>query len=304
MRLQKNFGNADRGVAALRGLVAAAGAREPLRFSVSLPPDRMDRAEESREPEISLHVDRSDSVSRRRSSCQATRLKTNARTAEQQSARTIVRLTLASRGATSAVEFVGCSSSLPHSLASRNRGRIGHESDMSSHTAGSSAISLRVLLPIAVGFFLVSTLLAWSGAVVALRCEHDTNGRVDVTVEYRVLGLVSAVTERLTDVVAADWFQQTGGRRRAGSAASGMQLRLTERDGRVWESTPAATYIIGTPPSQMADRIREFLAHPTDPPIAMRWTPWLMNALAVPFLLFSALFALAILNQLRGTRSR
>ena len=175
---------------------------------------------------------------------------------------------------------------------------------MSGQKAGSPAISWHVLLPMAAGFFLVSAVLAWSGAVVALRCEHSPNGRVDVTVEQRVLGVAPAATARLTDVVAVDWVQQTGGRRRAGSAATGAQLRLTQRDGRVWESTPAATYIIGTPPSQMADRIRAFLAHPADPPIAMRWIPWLMNALAVPFLLFSALFALAIVNGLRGRGAR
>ena len=170
---------------------------------------------------------------------------------------------------------------------------------MSQRTAV-APISWRVLLPMAAAFFLVSAVLAWSGAVVALRCEHGPDGRVDVTVEHRILGVVPAAPVRLTDVVAADWFQQTGGLRRAGSAASGAQLRLTQRDGRVWESTPAATYIVGTPPAQMADGIREFLAHPADPPIAMRWIPWVMNALAVPFLLFSALFALAIVNGLRG----
>ena len=175
---------------------------------------------------------------------------------------------------------------------------------MSTQKAGASPIAWHVLLPMAAGFFLVSALLAWSGAVVVVRCEHGPDGRVDVTVEHRILGVVPAATVRLTDVVAADWFQQTGGRRRAGSAAPGAQLRLTQRDGRVWESTTAATYLVGTPPARMADGIRAFLAHPADPPLTMRWVPWLMNALAVPFLLFSALFALAILNGFRNTRAR
>jgi hypothetical protein len=61
-------------------------------------------------------------------------------------------------------------------------------------------------------------------------------------------------------------------------------------------------HIVGTPPTEMAKRIQAFLEQPSDAPLEMRWIPWLMITLAVPFMLFSALFAMAIVNTLRRQR--
>ena len=139
--------------------------------------------------------------------------------------------------------------------------------------AETPTIAWRVLLPMSGGFFFITAILLWLGAVVAVRCERVGDGRVDVTVEHRLLGLVTARTEHLVDVVQATSFQQTDIRRRAGTAAVQPQIRLTLRDGREWESTPAAMHIVGTGPTDMATRIQGFIERPSDGPLEMRWIP-------------------------------
>lgn len=170
--------------------------------------------------------------------------------------------------------------------------------------------------------FLITSLLLWWGAVVAVRCDRVAarvveerletrdgvtvrvphvvqEGRVDVTAERRVLGLLAVRSERLPDVVEATSISRSGGLRRAGSARVGPQLHLTLRDGRTWESLPAAMQIAGTPPGEMAERIQEFLDRSSAPSLRLRWIPWLMSAFAVLFLLVSALFAMVWVNMLR-----
>jgi hypothetical protein len=166
--------------------------------------------------------------------------------------------------------------------------------------------------------FGITAILLWGGAVIAIRCERVAprvvedrtetrdgasvrvakvvdEGRVDAVAQRRLLGLVPVWTERLPDVVKAGSIRRSGGARRG----AGPQLTLTLRDGRVWESTPMARHIVGTPPAEMADRIQEFLDRSPAPSLSLRWIPWLMNGLAVPFLLVSALFVAVWVNTLR-----
>ena len=172
------------------------------------------------------------------------------------------------------------------------------------------------------GFFFITALLLWFDAVIAVRCDRVAErvveerqetrdgvtarvprvvqeGRVDVTAEHRVLGLLPVRTERLPDVVKATSIRRSGGVRRAGTPRVGPQLKLTLRDGREWESMPLAMHIVGTPPGEMAERIQEFLDRSSAPSLRLRWIPWVMSALAVPFLLACALFAMVWVNMLR-----
>ena len=183
-------------------------------------------------------------------------------------------------------------------------------------------IAWPILTVMSGGFCLMTAILLWFGAVVAVRCDRVAErvveervetrdgltvrvphvvqeGRVDVTVERRVFGLLAVRTERLPDVVQATSIRRSGGVRRAGSPRVGAQLRLTLRDGRQWESWPVAMQSAGTPPGEMAERIREFLDRSSAPSLRLRSIPWLMNVLAVPFLLVSALFAMVWVNMLR-----
>lgn len=171
-----------------------------------------------------------------------------------------------------------------------------------TEAAETPMIPWRVLLPMSGGFFFITAVLLWFGAVIAVRCDRTADGRVDVTAEQRVLGLVAVRSERLVDVVRALVVQKTGGVRRGNSGRAGPQLQLTLRDGREWESMPAANHIVGTSPIAMAKRIQDFLDQPSATSLEMKWIPWLMLTLAVPFILFSALFAMAIVNTLRRQR--
>jgi hypothetical protein len=165
------------------------------------------------------------------------------------------------------------------------------------------------------GFLFITFLLLWFGAVVSVRCDRVgervveerleprdgvmvrvphvvQEGRVDVIAERRVFGLLAVRTERLPDVVRAISVRRSGGVRRAGTARVGPQLQLKLRDGREWESFPAAMPVAGTPPGEMAERIQEFLDRSSAPSLRLRWIPWVIIALAVPFLLVCALFAM------------
>jgi hypothetical protein len=160
-------------------------------------------------------------------------------------------------------------------------------------------IAWPVLIVVSSGFFAITALLSWWGAVVAVRCDRVAVGRVDVVAERRLLGLLPVWTERLPDVVKAHSVRRSGGLRRAGSVRVGPQLQLTLRDGREWQSMPTAMHIVGTPPAEMAERIQEFIDRSSAPSLRLRWSPWLMNGLAVPFLVISALFVAVWVNMLR-----
>jgi len=182
-------------------------------------------------------------------------------------------------------------------------------------------IAWPVLVAMSGGFFSITALLLWLGAVVAVRCDRVAErvveerletrdgetvrvphvvqeGRVDATVERRIFGLLAVGTEWLPDVVEASSFSQSGGVRRGGGSGGGMRLQLTLRDGRVWVS-PQARYVAGTPPREMAERIQAFLDRSSMSPLRLRWIPWLLSALVVPFLLVSVLFGMVWVNMLR-----
>ena len=146
--------------------------------------------------------------------------------------------------------------------------------------------------------FITAVLLGF-GAVVAVECLRLPDGRVDVAVEHRVLALVAVHRRVLPDVVRALAVQKAGGPRRGLSGRPGVQLQLTLRDGTEWESMPAANQIVGTSPIDMAPAIQAFIEGGTATALRLRWIPWLMCALAIPFVLASALFAMVWVRMLR-----
>ncbi len=173
------------------------------------------------------------------------------------------------------------------------------------------------------GFGLITGILLWFGALIVVRCDRvdarqvvetlETRdgvtvpvqrvvqeGRVDVTVEQRLLGLVRIRTERLADVVRASVERKPGGPRRAGGGGgpADPQLRLDLRDGRTWYSQPVR-YAVGTPPWDMAGRIQEFVDRSSAPPLSFWWMQWVMATFSVPFLLVFLLFLVAGVNMAR-----
>jgi hypothetical protein len=143
------------------------------------------------------------------------------------------------------------------------------------------------------GFGLVTGILLWLGALIVVRCDR-IEGRVDVTVEQRLLGVFPVRTERLADVLRASVERRQGGVRGPGNP----QLRLVRRDGPVWYSQPAG-WVVGDPPSEMAPRIQEFVERSSAPSLRLWWMHWVMVALSVPFLLVFLLFLAAGVNKAR-----
>lgn len=156
-----------------------------------------------------------------------------------------------------------------------------------------------------VGFLGMACLLLWLGIGVVVRCDRVPAGadgapptatdarrdRVDVTVDYRVLGLLTVRRAVLVDVERADWSE--GDSRRA----RGSSLILRPRAGRAW-SSPSVRYVIGTAPKEAAARINAFIADPPTPSLGLWWASWLLNALAIPLLLVVLLFLVAAVRWL------
>ena len=69
------------------------------------------------------------------------------------------------------------------------------------------------------GFGFITGILLWFGALIVVRCDR-VEGRVDVSVEQRLLGLLPIRRERLADVVRAGVEQGRGGPPRAGATRS------------------------------------------------------------------------------------
>lgn len=129
-------------------------------------------------------------------------------------------------------------------------------------------------------------LLLWFGLAIVVRCDRAPEGRVDVTVERRFLGLLALSTETVPDVVKADvyivWTRSGGGgKQRHGSTVA---LELTPRHGPVCRRSRIGPSF-GTDPYDMVEQIERFLNEPSERSLTSWWMPWLVNVAAVPFVL-------------------
>ena len=179
-------------------------------------------------------------------------------------------------------------------------------------------ISWRIWAIMFGGFSLITGILLWFGGLIVVRCErvverrvvetHETRdgvsvrvpqvmyeGRVDVTVQQRLLGVLPVRTERLADVVRARVEQRPGGSSRG---RADPQLRLELRDGTVWTSQPVR-YAIGTPPWEMAAPIQEFIERSSAPSLRLWWLQWVLFGLSIPLLLACLLFLVVGVNKAR-----
>ena len=130
----------------------------------------------------------------------------------------------------------------------------------------------------------VTGVLLWLGLAIVVRSERVQEGRVDVTVQRRLLGFLPISTTTVRDVVNADvYVLSRGSSDRPGSRGT-MALQLTARDGSVWRWTrfgPA----FGTQPNDVAAEIERLIHTPDKQPLTTWWMPWLVNIGAVPFVL-------------------
>ncbi len=180
-------------------------------------------------------------------------------------------------------------------------------------------IALTIAIPI--GLAVPAWLGLSTGATVVVSCERISEkvmevamenrgpvtvpvtrvvreGRVDVTVQEKILGLVAWKEHKLADVTEASSSKITtvtrdAQNRRTGSHDS-MHLRLKMRDGSEWES-PEAAYAFGDLPKEMEEAIKAFIDKGGASSLRLWWASWLPNLIGLPFAVLFLLFALGII---------
>jgi hypothetical protein len=135
-------------------------------------------------------------------------------------------------------------------------------------------------------FLCLTGVLLWMGLAIVVRCDRVREGRVDVTVERRFLGLLTLSTESVPDVIKAD-IEVVSGRTSGGgrqTRGSTVKLELTPRNGPVCLRNRFGPSF-GTQPDDMARQIEQFIKESSAPSLTTWWMPWLVNVGALPFVL-------------------
>ena len=145
-------------------------------------------------------------------------------------------------------------------------------------------------------FVFLTGVLLWFGLAIVVQCERATDGRVNVTVQRKLLCWLLITSESIPDVTRAQ------GKRVRESTRSGGKTRtettehlvLISKDGSEWHS-PLCTPSLGTRPVAMAEQINTFLADSnTSPTLSSWWMPWLVNLCAIPFILVTLVVFCAV----------
>jgi hypothetical protein len=138
-------------------------------------------------------------------------------------------------------------------------------------------------------FLFAAGLILWTQAPAVVQCDRGPEGRVDVTVERRVLGLHTIGTETVPDVINAFSVRKAGQKRKGGgSSFSQNVLMLTPRQGAERRVSGIASELTNRPKA-LARQIDEFIKGSSEPSLTLWYLPWLPHVLAVPFVLVSLL---------------
>jgi hypothetical protein len=144
----------------------------------------------------------------------------------------------------------------------------------------------------------IGGLLVWFGLVIVVRADRVEAGRVDVTVDRRLLGVLPLSREVLADVVRADVYVVRG--RTAGRRGSASALELTSRGGVILRRTRFGPSV-GADPFDAAEAITQFMKDPSRASMTSWWMPWLVNVAAIPFVLIVAgVVGEVLIRRLRG----
>jgi hypothetical protein len=158
-------------------------------------------------------------------------------------------------------------------------------------------LMLAVLGPL---FLFFAGLICWTQAPAVVRCERRPEGKVDVTVERRVLGLHTISTETVPDVINAFSVRVAGATKSGqGSSFSQNVLKLTPRNGPERRASGVASQL--TRPKAMARQIDAFIKESSDPSLTLWYVPWLLHVLAVPLVFVGLLLLFALGEALLRT---
>jgi hypothetical protein len=172
-----------------------------------------------------------------------------------------------------------------------------------------SAFAVWILMPVA--FLSMAIPCLWMGALMSVRCERvpstagDPPGArgVSITVERRLLGVISISKTTLPNVVGVGSFNSPAGQVRRGSSGDiGAVLTLRLADGRTWNAPPAYAPL-GTSPWKMGRQIARFIEDPSAQPLSFWCVSWMLHLAAAPLLLVGVLSAYSGLRSLMLLRS-
>ena len=128
-------------------------------------------------------------------------------------------------------------------------------------------------------------------------------GRADVTITRRVVGLVPIKRTTLSDVVEAEGTSETAYvRNRAGFATSRYQsgeIKFSTRGGQVWQSWDIS-HAFGASPVEVGERVTAFIESESPETLRLPIFPWLSNVIGVPFALIVLMFMRLWIRRLRG----
>ena len=119
-------------------------------------------------------------------------------------------------------------------------------------------------------------------------------GRVDVTVTRRILGLILIQRLEFNNVTDVDSFSgtthvPTSSTSRVTRSYDSGDVSLTTRHGTKWESpTIARSFRPG--PGEIRDRIDAFLTAASPDTLKLRVVPWFSNLIGVPFVFVALMF--------------
>jgi hypothetical protein len=128
-------------------------------------------------------------------------------------------------------------------------------------------------------------------------------GRVDVTLHRKILGVIPWETnsfEDVTDAAVTSGSNDTrDSRRRRSSSYDTEALTIRTRSGGEWRSE-SASGVVGSPPGEVAERLRAFIDGGSEKAIALWWAPWLENLIGIPFGLVACLTLLGLIKMAFG----
>ncbi len=126
-------------------------------------------------------------------------------------------------------------------------------------------------------------------------------GRVDITVQRKILSVIPWETHILEDVIEADVSSSKNdvrdSRGRITSSNTSATLQLKTRAGQDWRSA-SASGLLGTTPQEAAAAIEKFIEIDSEPAVSMWWMPWLENVVGIPFALLGLLLVWGCLKML------